>query len=75
MTILLAMYGLRTFAKASTAVPAIVLVPPLLDSMQDACSVFNLATSPCWVRGALHCLPRGALQGSEKSGDISCAGI
>jgi hypothetical protein len=60
MTALLAMYGLPTFAEATTAGDS-----SLLDSMQDACSAFSLL-----LRGAFHCLPRGAsLQGS---GEIGC---
>ena len=37
---------------------AIVLILWLLDSMQDASSAFNFATSPRWVRWEFHCLPR-----------------
>jgi hypothetical protein len=36
----------------------IVLILWLLDSMQDASSAFNFATSPRWVRWEFHCLPR-----------------
>jgi hypothetical protein len=39
MTVLLAMYGLPTFAEAATAGASIVL--SLLESMQDARSAFN----------------------------------
>jgi hypothetical protein len=66
MTALLAMYGLPTFAEATTAGDS-----SLLDSMQDACSAFSLL-----LRGAFHCLPRGALQGSgEIECTLACAGI
>jgi hypothetical protein len=37
---------------------AIVLVLSLLDTMQDACSAFNFATFPRWVRWEFHCLSR-----------------
>ena len=36
----------------------IVLILWLLDSMQDASSAFNFATSTRWVRWEFHCLPR-----------------
>jgi hypothetical protein len=60
MTVLLAMYGLPTFAE--------VLVLSLLESMQDARSASNFAASPCWCAGHFIACLAARCRDQEKSG-------